>query len=112
MDAVIAYECPKAMKVYLLIARNALYAPLMRHNLIPLFIMQEAGLVVNEVPRIHCGEDVTLESHSIIDEESLLRIPLHLCVIVSYFETRSINPDEVDDCDSMNVIYLSPDSPI
>ena len=112
MDAAIAYECHKAMKVYLLISINALYVPLMQYNLIPPFIMREAGLVVNDVPRIHCEEDVTRESHSIIDEESGLIIPLCLRGIFSCFETRRITPDEVDDCNNMNVIYLSPDSPI
>ena len=111
VDAVIAYECPYTMKVYLLIARNALHIPSMQHNLIPPFIMREAGLVVNDVPRIHCGEDVTRESHSIIDEESGFRIPLRLRGIFSCFDTRKVTPDEIDNCNSMDAIYLSPDSP-
>jgi hypothetical protein len=40
------------MKTYLLIVRNALHVPSMQHNLIPPFIMREAGLVVNDVPKM------------------------------------------------------------
>ena len=58
VDAAVAYDCPYTMKTYILIMRNALYIPTMKHNLIPPFIMREAGLVVNDVPRIHCGEGV------------------------------------------------------
>ena len=111
VDAGIAYDCPYTMKVYLLIAKNALHISSMKHNLIPPFIMWEAGLVVNDVPRIHCGENVTRESHSIIDEETGFRIPLRLRGIFSCFDTRSVTPDEVDNCTEMDVVYLSPDSP-
>ena len=67
--------------------------------------------MVNDVPRIHCGVDVTRESHSIIDRESGLRISLRLRGIFSCFETRKLTPDEVDDCNNMDVLELTPDSP-
>ena len=38
----------------------------MQQNITPLFIMQEGGLVVNDVPIRHLGEVVTCESHSIV----------------------------------------------
>ena len=66
IDAGFAYDCPYTMKTYLLIVRNALHVKSMKNNLIPPFIMREAGHVVNDVPRIHCGEDLTRESHSIV----------------------------------------------
>ena len=53
VDAAVAYDCPYSMKTYLLSIRNALYVPSMSHNLIPPFILREAGLLVNDVPRIH-----------------------------------------------------------
>ena len=75
VDAVIHYDCPYGMKTCLLIVRNALYVPSMVHNLILPFAMREAGLVVNDVPKIHCGNGVTRESHCIIYVKPSLRIP-------------------------------------
>ena len=53
VDAAIVYDCPYSMKNYLLIVRNALYFQSMTNNLIPPFIMIEAGLEVREIPKIH-----------------------------------------------------------
>ena len=45
VDAVIAYEDEyQAGKIYYLVVRNALYVETMKHNLIPPFVMREAGL--------------------------------------------------------------------
>ena len=55
------------MKTYILTVRNALHVPSMEHNLIPPFIMREAGLVINDVPRIHTRtEDLTNKAYSIV----------------------------------------------
>ena len=108
VDAVIAYDCPYEMKTYLLIVRNALYVPLMAHNLIPPFIMQKAGLVVNDVPKIHCGNEVTRESHCIISVKPSLRIPLHLDGVFSCFKTRALTTHEQTTCDEFEYIKLSP----
>ena len=72
-----------------------LYITLMENNLIPPFIMHEAGILVNDVVRIHCGENVSLDSHSIIvtEEDIELRIPLRLDGIFSYFPTRSLTSE-------------------
>ena len=53
VDAALAYNCPYTMKTYILTVRNALHVESMHHNLIPPFILREAGLIVNDVPRIH-----------------------------------------------------------
>ena len=64
----------------------------MSNNLIPLFIMRENGIVVNECAKIHC-EDPTREDHTIIFKGYDLHIPLQLHGIFSYFITRK--PDIV-----------------
>ena len=111
VDAAIAYDCPLSLKTYLLIVRNALHVPSMRHNLIPPFIMREAGHKVNDVPRIHCGQDVTEDSHSIImDGEVDLKIPLRIRGIFSYFPTRALTQGEIEECDGMDAICLTPDA--
>ena len=51
VDAAIAYDCPRTMETFLLIMRNALYVKSMENNLIPPFILREAGVKVNDVAK-------------------------------------------------------------
>ena len=53
VDAAIVYDCPFTLQSHLLIVRNGLYLPHLDHNLIPPFILSEAGLEVNPIPKIH-----------------------------------------------------------
>ena len=104
VDAAVAYDCPYSMKTYLLSIRNALYVPSMSHNLIPPFILREAGLIVNDVPRIHTKvEELTNETHCIVARESEvgidLKIPLKLDGIFSCFNTRKLTSEEIEDCE-------------
>ena len=107
VDCAILYECPYSGKSYILVARNALHVPTMSHNLVPPFILREAGIVVDDVPKIHQEEpDVT--HHSLYFSGPGLRIPLALWGVFSYFPTRK--PTERDlICDNNEVILLSPD---
>ena len=59
----------------------------MEHNLIPPFIMREAGVIVNDTAKILC-KNPTKYDHSILwpDEKELI-IPLRLHGIFSYFPT-------------------------
>ena len=61
----------------------------MKHNLIPPFILMEAGLTVSEVPKIHFYEP-TVEYHSIYDDVTKLRIPLKLDGIFLYLPTQAL----------------------
>ena len=106
---------PYSMKTYLLSIRNALYVPSMTHNLIPPFIMREAGLVVNDVPRIHMKqEELTNETHCIVAREDdvgvNLKVPLRLDGIFSCFETRKLIVQEVNDCEYIETLKLTPES--
>ena len=88
VDAAVAYDCPYTMKTFILTVRNALYVPSMTHNLIPPFVMREAGLIVNDVPRIHTKpEELTNETHCIVATAASngadLKIPLQLDGIFS-----------------------------
>ena len=106
VDAAIAYDCPYTHKTYILMARNALYVPTLTNNLIPPFIMREAGLEVNDKPKIHC-DDPSIEDHSIYCHDADLRIPLQLHGIFSYFHTRMPTSEELQSCDKM---LITPDS--
>ena len=75
VDAAVMYECPTSGKEYILIVRNALHVTAMEHNLIPPFVMREAGIVVNDIPKIHVT-DPTIEDHSLYFEETIFRIPM------------------------------------
>ena len=43
-DALILYECPYTRKIFILVAINELYVPSKEHNLLPPFVMRQAGL--------------------------------------------------------------------
>lgn len=109
VDACFAYDCPRSLKTYLLIARNALHVPSMDHNLVPPFLLREAGIDVRDVPKIHCHE-ATVEDHSLYFADSNLRIPLKLNGVFSYFPTRALTQDEIDHCEDYDCIFLTPDS--
>ncbi len=105
VDAAVMYECPISGKEHILLVRNALHVPAMEQNLIPPFVMREAGIVVNDTPKIHMN-DPTVEDHSIYFEETNFRIPMALWGTFSYFPTRAPTNDELDACD--DVYLLTP----
>ena len=106
VDAVIVYDCPYTLKSYLMMIRNALYVEELENNLIPPFLLREAGIQINECPKIH-SECPTVEDHSIYFKDEDLRIPLKLKGIFSYFNHRIPTYEEID---VLNVIFLTPDS--
>ena len=106
VDAALVYDCPYTFKPYLLIVRNALYVPTMENNLIPPFLIREAGIKLQDVPKIHVKEP-NENDHAITFEDENLRIPLQLNGIFSYFHTRTPTHEEIAHCDP---IFLTPDS--
>ena len=100
VDATVRYDNPYNGKSYILVLRNVLYVPSMDNNLIPLFMVREMGVTVNDVPKIH-KEDPTVDNHVITFVETGFRIPLSLWGIFSYFPTSKpthddlLNPNEV-----------------
>ena len=108
VDAAIIYACSFTMQSYTLVIKNALYVDNMDHNLIPPFVMREAGIKVNERPKIH-SPDPTIDDHSIYIKDHDLRIPLALWGIFSFFPSRKPTNEEAED-DSA-VIMITPDSP-
>ena len=109
VDAAVGYDCPETGKTWVLILKNALYVPTMERNLIPPFIIREAGLQVNDVPRIHCGEDLNDDSHCIICKDAGLKIPLRLRGVFSIFTSRALTSDEEENCDNLNFVMITPD---
>ena len=78
----------------------------MENNLIPPFILREAGLQVKDMPKIHV-KDPNTSDHAITFPEHNLRIPLQLHGISSFFHHRMPTPEEVS---YKEPIFLTPDS--
>ena len=108
-DVVIAYDCPYRLQTYLSIVKNTLHVPSVDHNLIPPFIMEEAGLEVDSKAKIH-SKDLNVTNHSIFDPETNLQIPLKLRDIFSCFKTRCSTTDKIMNCQEYPKVYLMPDS--
>ena len=102
VDAALQYDCPYTGQSYILIVRNALSVPSMSNNLLPPFVLREAGIQANDVPKIH-KDDPSVEDHSIYFKETGFRIPLSLWGVFSYFPT--IKPT-VEECDTNEEIYM------
>ena len=64
VDAAVSYDCPFSGRTILMFARNVLYVESMDHNLVPPFIMREAGLEVDERAKIHTPQH-SKEHHSV-----------------------------------------------
>jgi len=64
---------------------------------------------MNDVPRIHCGEDVTRGSHSIVSKDPELIIPLRIKCIFSAFKKRKLTSEEMSERDEVEIIHLSAD---
>ena len=107
VDVALAFDCLVTGQTTVLLARNVLYVPTIRHNLVSLFILREAGGVVNDVPKIHTSTP-TKYDHSIIFDDANLNIPLHLNGIFSYFLTRKPTLDEIKFSDKA---FITPDTP-
>ena len=72
----------------------------MKHNLNPPFILREASLQVSDVHKIYCDE-LTIEDNSIYDDKAKLQIPLQLDGIFSYFQTRVLTLNEIQNCEEI-----------
>ena len=107
VDAVVAHDCPYTSTTTLLVFTNALYVPSMEHNLIPPFIMREAGLIVNEVPKFQM-ENPTSDDHAIIDPVSDVRINLTLQSTFSGFPTRELTRRELANVQDYTKVWLTP----
>ncbi|KAL7439594.1 hypothetical protein ACHAXM_007602 [Skeletonema potamos] len=107
VDAVIVYDCPFTGESYFLLMYNCLYIPSMECHLIPPFILREAGLLVNDTPKIQSMKPDE-DTHVIYDSESEMRIHLGLNGIFSYFKCRSIAEDEMRNWQQYKVVESTP----
>jgi len=105
VDAGIQYDDPYSGESYLLVCKEALFVAAMTHNLIPTFLMREAGLVVDDVPKVQ-STNLTMQHHSTYFPEENLRIPLGLHGIFSYFPSSQPSLDVLND-NNFKVLFLT-----
>lgn len=105
VDAAVQYDSPYDGKTYVLIVRDALRVPSMKNNLMPPFMMREAGIEVRDTPKIQVA-DPTQDDHAIVFPSTGFRIPLSLWGIFSYFPTSKPTKSTVLNCE--DVYILSP----
>ena len=72
----------------------------MSNNLIHPFMIKEAGIVINDTPKIQVN-DLSVEDHSIYSPEEKFRIPLSLWGVFSYFPTSKSNVETLIACDEV-----------
>ena len=106
VDVAVAYDCPFQAKTYILLLRNCLHIPEIKHNLLPPFIVREAGHILDECPKFQASEP-SIKNHSIYIKEFDLRIHFNLTNTFSYFGTRKPTAEELEGCDK---IFITPDS--
>ena len=99
VDACVAYECHYTAKVYLLLMRNALQVSDIQVNLLPPFIVREAGIHCDDCPKSQ-AEEPTVDTHCLHAKDAGLRIHLRLMNTFSYFETRKLTDRELAECDN------------
>jgi hypothetical protein len=107
-DAMVAYDHPILLRTYLLVMRNALLIKSMDHGLIPSFLIQEAGLLLDKTTK-HQLEHPTIDKHAIVDPVTGMRIHLSLNGIFSYFRTRCLTSEEINNWDNYRIVFITPD---
>jgi hypothetical protein len=78
---------------YILLIRNALYVPSLDHNLLPPFMMREAGVIAKGTPKIHL--DDPSEDHALTFPETCFRIPPSSWGVLPYFRTTKPTKDDL-----------------
>ena len=82
------------------------------NKLIPPFLMRETGLKLNDFPKIHIDcQNLMNIIHCIVsaaeDTGNELSIPMQLDGIFSYFPTRKLTQEEIDNCEYINIGYCN-----
>ena len=104
VDAVIQYDSLYDGKSYILVIRNAIHMPSMKNNLLPPFMLREAGMTTNDKAKIHLS-DPSMDDHTTVFPETGFRIPLSLWGVFSYFS--SVAPTSASLQDGKDVYILT-----
>ena len=97
VDTALKYKYPYSGEIKILIIRRGLYVPSM---------LREAGININEVPKIHVISP-TEEHHAITFRETDFRIPLSLHGTFCYFPTSKSSIQELEEPEDVYVLTLT-----
>ena len=75
----------------------------MSNNLLPPFVLHQAGIKLNAMPKIQVDEPTT-EYHSLIFPETGFRIPLSLWGVFSYFITCKPTATDMQNYDEIYML--------
>ena len=71
----------------------------------PPFVLREAVLILNDKPKIHY-EYPSVEDHSLLHEETGLRIPFTLSGTLSMFETSLLTDEEIENAENDPTVFF------
>jgi hypothetical protein len=106
-DTAMCYDDPVSLWTYILVLRNAFLIPTMSHNLLPPFLVYEAGLFLDETSK-HQAMLPTIDNYSIHDSRTRMRIHLQLQGIFSVFPTPPLSLEESENWENYPVIFIIP----
>ena len=81
VDDVVEYDDPYSGETFMLVCKEALHVPAMKHNLIPPFLMREEGVVVDDLPKVQSLNPTKHHNLTHFPDENL-RMPLRLHGII------------------------------
>jgi hypothetical protein len=105
-DDVMCFYDPILLETYILVMKNVMLIPSMGHNLIPPFLIQEAGLIPDATPT-HQTPCPSIDNHSTRGQRSGLWIHLQFNGIFSYFNTRPLTLDEQENRMDYPVVFIT-----
>ena len=106
VDAVIQYDSPYHGKSYILVIINAIHVPSMMNDLLPPFMLREAGIIVDDKVKIYLS-DPSMDDHAIVFPETGFMIHLYLWGVFLYFS--SVAPTSASLQDGKDVYILAPE---
>ena len=95
VDALVMWEDPNNDKSCLPLIENALHVPSMNDNLVPPFLIREAGAVCKDVPKIHVDKPDS-EDHTLFFPDREVRMVSQLNGTFSCFPTMSPTDGDID----------------
>ena len=98
VSVAVAYDCPITNHTFILLFHQVLHIPTMKRHLLCPFQLREHDIVVNDTPLLHLHEDKrTHESHCLICDDPVLKIPFEIEGIMSGFTVRMPTDAEMAD---------------
>jgi hypothetical protein len=102
------YIDPYTGTKWIIVFKHALTVPTMENDLVPPFLLREAGIEVNETAKIHM-KSPSVTDHSIYFPSSELRIPLSLYGMFSYFPSYKPTIKDLKEIDEDHILLATPD---